>query len=84
MIKETNTAQIDSHPLAGNVLSGADTVIQVLAERFESQRLPRALRMKERVDQGETLTDLDIEFLEEKGTAAELIEKHREFTVAPV
>ena len=40
-------------------------VIQVLVERFESQRLPRALRMKERVDQGETLTDLDIQFLEE-------------------
>ncbi|MEL7187346.1 MAG: thiamine pyrophosphate-binding protein, partial [Pseudomonadota bacterium] len=32
MIKETNTAEIDTHPLAGKILSGADTVIQVLAD----------------------------------------------------
>jgi len=40
-------------------------VIQVLAERMEKQRLPRALELKDRVDRGETLGDSDIAFLEE-------------------
>ena len=40
-------------------------LIQVLAERLENQRLPRALALKEKVDQGETLTEFDITFLEE-------------------
>jgi hypothetical protein len=40
-------------------------VVQVLAERMEKQRLPRALELKARVDQGEVLNDSDIAFLEE-------------------
>jgi hypothetical protein len=40
-------------------------IIQVLAERMETQRLPRALAIKEMVDRGERLGELDIEFLEE-------------------
>ena len=40
-------------------------VISVLVERFEEQRLPRALEMKERVDQGEKLSDIDLAFLKE-------------------
>lgn len=40
-------------------------VIQVLAERMQKQRLPRALELKERVDQGGLLSDSDIAFLEE-------------------
>ena len=40
-------------------------VILVLLERFKKQRLPKALRLKERVDAGERLSDADIAFLEE-------------------
>ncbi len=39
--------------------------IQVLVERFEKQRLPRALRLKEKVDSGGRLDAADIDFLEE-------------------
>ena len=46
-------------------------VIQVLAARFETQRLPRALALKEKVDGGERLNDLDLAFLEEMITDAE-------------
>lgn len=40
-------------------------IIQVLAERMEKQRLPRALALKDLVDRGERLGEADIEFLEE-------------------
>jgi hypothetical protein len=40
-------------------------LIQVLAERMENQRLPRALALKEKVDQGETLNESDLQFLTE-------------------
>lgn len=40
-------------------------VIQVVVERLEKQRLPRALEMKTRVDGGEVLNDSDISFLEQ-------------------
>ena len=39
-------------------------VIAVLLERLSSQRLPRALALKKRVDRGEVLTEPDIAFLE--------------------
>ena len=46
--------------------SSTDTgVISVLVERFEKQRLPQALEIKERVDRGEKLTDRDLVFLKE-------------------
>lgn len=40
-------------------------LIQVLADRLKKQRLPRALSIKERVDNGGLLNDLDIYFLKE-------------------
>jgi len=58
-------------------------LIQVLAERMESQRLPRALSLKEKVDQGETLDDFDIKFLEEVFKDAQsvrgLVDRHPEW-----
>lgn len=39
-------------------------VIQAVIERLQSQRLPLALSLKEKVDRGESLTDSDIDFLQ--------------------
>jgi hypothetical protein len=40
-------------------------VIAVLAKRMVEERLPKALALKERVDRGEVLNDLDLAFLEQ-------------------
>jgi hypothetical protein len=40
-------------------------VLGAVMERFQKQRLPRILDIKEQVDGGGTLSDLDIAFLEE-------------------
>ena len=39
-------------------------VLAVIVARMEQQRLPRALDLKAKVEQGGVLDDLDIEFLE--------------------
>ena len=58
-------------------------LIQVLAEQLETKRLPRALSMKEKVDNGETLDELDIKFLEEVFNDAQsvslLVDRHPEW-----
>ena len=58
-------------------------LIAVLIERFESERLPRALELKEKVDKGETLNDIDIAFLEQVFADANklgpLLERHNEY-----
>jgi hypothetical protein len=38
---------------------------QVIVERLRTQRLPRALALKEKVDRGEPLDDFDLNFLQE-------------------
>jgi len=62
-----------------------DGLLAVLVERLETQRLPRALALKEKLDQGETLNDFDIAFLEEVFTDARnlkpLLQKHPEYEV---
>jgi len=58
-------------------------VIQVMAEQLERTRLPRALSLKEKVDGGATLDELDIEFLEEvfrdAHSVSALVDRHPEW-----
>ena len=58
-------------------------IIEVLLERFEKQRLPRALALKEKVEKGEALDDWETAYLEEMLEDARqvktLIDKHPEY-----
>ncbi|MCB1830149.1 MAG: hypothetical protein H6964_15225 [Chromatiaceae bacterium] len=58
-------------------------VLAVVMQRFEKQRLPRILDIKALVDRGETLSNLDIEFLEEVFEDTQdyqpFVDKHPEF-----
>ena len=68
--------------MANETDSDAGT-IQVLLERLNTYRLPRALAIKQRLDHGERLTDNDIDFmqrvLEDAGSVQHLGIKHPEY-----
>lgn len=58
-------------------------VIQALLERLNTQRLPRALDLKDKVDAGEPLSEYDMRFLDEvlhdAHTIKPLVERHPEY-----
>lgn len=59
-----------------------DAIVQMLLERLVSQRLPRVVAIRDRVNQGERLTDFDIDFLQQAmtdaGDAQKYLERHPE------
>ncbi len=64
--------------------STTDTgVMQALVERFQTQRLPRALALKENVERGERLSETDLAFLkqvfDDTRHISTLVHKHPEW-----
>jgi hypothetical protein len=57
-------------------------ILAVLLKNFEEHRLPRALDIKKKVDEGEALDEWDIEFLEEvleeANRAKPMVDRHPE------
>ena len=42
-----------------------NAVLKTLIERFQKHRLPRLMDIKKNIDQGETLSDFDMDFLQQ-------------------
>jgi len=60
-----------------------DGVITVLMQRLETQRLPRVLALKEKVDNGEVLSEYDLTFLskvfQDASQVKSLFDRHPEY-----
>ncbi len=60
-----------------------EAIIETLLDRFVNQRLPRVISIKEKVDRGDILNELDIQFLEEifksSNKVRELVDRHPEY-----
>ena len=58
-------------------------IIQTMLDRFNTQRLPRALAMKDKVDRGETLEPFEVhylaEILDDARSMHTLLERHPEY-----
>lgn len=58
-------------------------IIQVILERFEKQRLPRMIEIKQRLDDGNTINEFELEYLSEAIHDARailpLLERHPEY-----
>ena len=58
-------------------------LIEVILERLEKQRLPRLLDIQKKVDEGTSLDDLDLDFLESSMKDANriipIIDRHPEY-----
>ena len=63
--------------------SDEERVLRALLVTFERYKLPRALSIKEKVDQGELLGDWEVAFLEEAideaSRAKPLVDRHPDF-----
>ena len=66
-----------------NQSSSETGVLTVMVERLKSQRLPRLLAIKQKVDEGVALNDSELDFLEKAVTDGRsvmtLIDKHPEY-----
>ena len=64
-------------------LNKEDGILLALIERYEKYRLPRILEIREEVEAGDTLTDEELDFMEEVIMDARrnksLVEKHPEW-----
>ena len=64
-------------------LNNEDGAILVLIERFEKYRLPMLIKLKDKTDNGERLSDADIEFLDriirDVQQSKRLIDRHPEW-----
>jgi hypothetical protein len=63
--------------------SKEEGIVQALVDRFVNLRLPAVLDLKEKVNAGETLNDIDIDYLEQVIRDAEankaLVDRHPEW-----
>ena len=78
-----NSSQYESKAGANHSpVSDDEGVMTVILERMEEQRLPRAIDLKAKVDQGGRLDEMDIAFLDRVLTECDemkpLLERHPE------